>query len=95
MAYSNTYMNVLLGIVTSRTMNIIGRPWAPLNDWFSQTYLGISYGAGFSIRAEALINYGPLIAPLFMIFLGFAILSLTYIDKNIDIDRKPLKVFLL
>lgn len=91
--FGNTYVNALLGIVTSRTMNIIGREWAPLSDWFSQSFLGISYGAGFSIVAEALINYGPIFAPIFMIFLGFLMMSLTYLDKSIRINRQPLKIF--
>lgn len=91
--YGNTYVNALLGIVTSRTMTILGRSWAPLSDWFSQTYLGIDYGAGFSIVAESLINFGPIFSPLFMIILGFTISSLTYLDKNINIMNNPVKIF--
>lgn len=91
--YGNTYVNAALGIITSRTMTIIGRPWAPLSDWFSQTYLGIPYGAGFSIVAEALINFGPLVAPLFMIVLGFMISSLTYLDRRNSISNNPMKIF--
>lgn len=90
--YGNTYLNAILGITTSKTLTFIGIPWEPISDWFSQKYLGISYGAGFSIVAEALINFGPILAPLFMIVLGYIIISAVYLDKSTNINNNPLRV---
>ncbi|WP_332695151.1 O-antigen polysaccharide polymerase Wzy [Halalkalibacter lacteus] len=91
--YGNTYINALLGFITSRIFPILGRPFEPISDWFSQGYLDISYGAGFNIVAEALLNYGPMGAPIFMILLGYLLVSLTYLDKNINLKRQSLRIF--
>lgn len=91
--YGNTYINALLGMVTNSTLTIFGIPFKPVSSWFSQEYLGISYGAGFSIVAEALLNYGLIIAPIFMILLGYIISSLTFLDKESEIENQPLKIF--
>ncbi|AOY75606.1 O-antigen polysaccharide polymerase Wzy [Clostridium formicaceticum] len=92
--YGNTYVNAMLGIVSSRIFSLIGKPFSPLSTWFSQEYLGISYGAGFSIVAEALLNFGPIFAPVFMIFLGYIIVSITMVNNKKMLDQYPMKTFM-
>lgn len=64
--YGNTFLYGLL--IAPPTKDVID--WLDLNyksvgGWFSQEYLGISNGAGFSIVAEMLINFGPILLPFF------------------------------
>lgn len=91
--YGNTYLNSILGLVSSKIFSLFNVPFETVSVWFSQKYLGISYGAAFSIVAEPLINYGPIITPLFMVLMGYIITSLTYLDKYVNIDKHPLRVF--
>ncbi|MFA2832068.1 O-antigen polysaccharide polymerase Wzy [Bacillus paranthracis] len=91
--YTNSYLNAVLGIVSSKVFTILGIPFSAISDWFSQEYLGISYGAGFSIVAEAVLNFGPLIAPIIMIIIGYIITSMTFITKNTTVQRSPMKIF--
>ena len=81
-------------MVTNRIFDILNIPFAVLNDFFPQIYLGIKWGAGFSIISEALLNFGPIFAPLFMMFLGYIISSLLYIENEISYRSNPLKIFL-
>ena len=62
-----------------------------LSTWFSQIYLDINYGAGFTIIGEALLNYGPYVAPFILIILGYIITSTIYINKN-DLENNPKQV---
>ena len=91
--YSNTYLMAIMGVVSTKIFTLFDVPFSTIGSWFSQEYLGISYGAGFSIVAESLLNYGPVFSPLFMIVLGYVLSSLTYIDKDISIHNQPLRVF--
>ncbi|MFE4425939.1 O-antigen polysaccharide polymerase Wzy [Peribacillus butanolivorans] len=90
--YGNTYIFSMLGMVSERLISILDIPYVTLSSWFSQTYLGISYGAGFSIIAEALLNFGPYVAPLFLFLLGYIITSAIYVD-TVNFREKPLRVF--
>lgn len=90
--YANTYVLAVLGMVTNKVIYALDIPFSIISSWFSQDYLGISYGAGFSIIAEALLNFGPLIAPLFMILLGYVISSLIFVDKNLNYKKRPLRL---
>lgn len=91
--YSNTYLLAILGMVTNQVIYTLDIPFSLISSWFSQEYLGISWGAGFSIVAEAVLNYGPYFAPLFMVVLGYIISSLIYMDKRINYTDKPLYIF--
>ncbi|MCT4478535.1 O-antigen polysaccharide polymerase Wzy family protein [Peribacillus frigoritolerans] len=91
--YSNTYFLAILTMVTNKTVYLLDIPFATIGSWFSQTYLGISYGAGFSIVAEALLNFGPYLAPFVLFILGYFISTMIYIDKNNDYKNRPLRVF--
>lgn len=93
--YANTYILALLGMVSNSFIAILGLPFSLISTWFSQDYLGISWGAGFSIIAEALMNFGPYFAPLFMIVLGFIIGYLIYWDKGLNYKKNPLRLFFI
>ncbi|MCM3741803.1 O-antigen polysaccharide polymerase Wzy family protein [Oceanobacillus luteolus] len=91
--YANTYLLGILGMATNEVIYSLDVPFSVVSSWFSQDYLGISWGAGFSMVAESVLNYGPYIAPLVMILIGFIISSLVYLDKNILYSEKPLRYF--
>lgn len=91
--YSNSYLNSIIGVFSAKIFDVFDIPFDTLSSWFSQNYLGISYGAGFSIIAESLINYGPILTPLFMIVMGYIIASLTFINKNNSLQHNPFKIF--
>ncbi|KWW14056.1 hypothetical protein AS888_00550 [Peribacillus simplex] len=90
--YGNTYVFALLGIISERVISIFDIPYITLSSWFSQTYLGISYGAGFSIIAEALLNFGPFVAPLILLLLGYIITSAIYVE-TVNFKEDPLRIF--
>jgi oligosaccharide repeat unit polymerase len=89
--YENSYLLALLGMVTNQLIYLLGLPFDLVSSWFSQDYLGISWGAGFSIVAEAMLNFGPFFGPLFMVVLGFLITSLIYLDKHSSYLNAPFK----
>ncbi|MCM3511378.1 O-antigen polysaccharide polymerase Wzy [Carnobacterium inhibens] len=91
--YQNTYFLAFFGMVSDKIFNILGIPFAPLNNFFSREYLGISWGAGFSIVAEALLNYGPMLAPFLFIIIGFIVSKLIYINTDIDFKKQPMTYF--
>lgn len=91
--YANSYLNSLIGILSTEIFTLLNLPFDTISNWFSNEYLVISYGAGFSIVAEPLLNYGPFFSPLFMIILGYIISSLTFLDKSINFKKYPLRVF--
>lgn len=91
--YANSYITSFIGLLPEKVINLLGIPYVSLTSWFSQDYLGISYGAGFSIVAESLLNYGPIFAPLVMLFLGYIISSLTFLNKDSNIKEDALRIF--
>lgn len=91
--YTNTYVLALLGMVTNRVFDFLSIPFTLLSNFFSENYLGISWGAGFSIISEALLNFGPIFTPLFMIVLGYIFSSMLSVDKNMNYKHDSLKFF--
>lgn len=91
--YGNSYFNSILGVISTKIFTIFNIPFETLSSWFSQEYLGISYGAGFSIIAESLVNFGPILTPLFMIIMGYIISSLTFLDNEAKYKSNLLRVF--
>lgn len=91
--YGNTYILAMLGMVTNNLIYFFDIPFELLSSWFSQSYLGISWGAGFSIIAEALINGGLFFAPFILIIQGYLLSTLIYIPKGSDYKEMPLKYF--
>lgn len=69
--YGNTYLLGILGMVTERVISLFNSNYVSLSTWYSQDYLGIDYGAGFSIIAEACINYGPYLGMFFLLLIGW------------------------
>lgn len=90
-SYANTYLLAILGMITNKVIYALDLPFSLISSWFSQEYLGISWGAGFSIVAESLLNFGPYFAPIFMILLGYIISSLLYIDKKANYFENPMR----
>lgn len=91
--YGNTYLFSIIGSFSERIIYLLGFEYEGLSSWFSQTYLGISYGAGFSIVAEALLNFGPMIAPIFLLLLGYLFTVVTSFNPIIY-KVYPIKVFM-
>lgn len=91
--YGNTYILAIMGMITEKFITMLGIPYKSISQWFSQEYIGISYGAGFSIIAESLINYGPYVSIFFLALQGY-IFSKFLIVENIDIKKEPVSLFL-
>lgn len=85
--YGNSFLYGLLIAPTKRIISFLNLNYESISGWFSQSYLGISNGAGFSIVAEVLANYGPYLLPIIMIVVGIVIQKITDLDScNKDID---------
>lgn len=83
--YGNTYLLSLFGMVTERINTFLNPNYRGVSSWFSQTYLGIKYGAGFSIMAEAIINYGVAGAYIVLFVIGSIVSKINnicYSNKN-------------
>ncbi|MGW5979650.1 O-antigen polysaccharide polymerase Wzy [Bacillus mycoides] len=91
--YANTYLLAILGMVTNKVIYLLDIPFALPSAWFSQSYLGLSWGAGFSIVAEALLNAGPFLAPPVLIIVGYLVTSMIYVDKTMNYKERPFKFF--
>lgn len=68
--YGNTYLLAIPEMITTRFITMFVPNYQGIGGWFSQSYLGITYGAGFSMIAEAVANYGRYFAPVWMLILG-------------------------
>lgn len=90
--YGNTYILAVFGMVTERVIKIFIPNYIGVSSWFSQVYLGIKYGAGFSMIAEALINYGPYSSIPFLFLLG-VIYSRLITTNDVDVNEHPLTMF--
>lgn len=91
--YSNSYFVAIAGLPTTRILKPLGLDLVLIDNWFSQDYLGINWGAGFSMIGEAFLNYGFYLAPLILIIIGYFIGSVLYIKNNDSIMNHPLKYF--
>ncbi|EOV9526572.1 O-antigen polysaccharide polymerase Wzy [Bacillus cytotoxicus] len=91
--YANTYLLAVLGMVTNKVIYFLDLPFTLPSAWFSQHYLGLSWGAGFSIVAEALLNAGPFFAPLVLIVIGYLVTSMIYVDDTMNYKKRPFKFF--
>ena len=68
--YGNSVLLGLLAMVTMKIPAFLGIEYVPITDWFSWDYLGLNYGAGFSIFAETAINFGVYVTPIIFLLLG-------------------------
>lgn len=92
--FGNTYILALFGMVTERLIMVFIPNYRSLSSWFSRSYLGISYGAGFSFLAEAIINYGPYVALIALFILGVAGSKIMFSVEKIDANDEPIKAFI-
>jgi oligosaccharide repeat unit polymerase len=92
--YGNTYITAILGSFSSRALSLIGINQVLIGDWFSQEYLGISWGTGFSMIGEAYVNGGYIGGYIYMFLIGIVIGKLLSIchDKY-DIEKNPIGSF--
>ncbi len=91
--YGNTYLTALLGSVLSRVLPLFGIPQVFLANWFSQDYLGVSWGTGFSMIGEAFVNgsyYGGI---LYMAVIGALIGRVLSISARADENTAPQMLF--
>ena len=82
--FGNTYLLALLGMVTERLIKPFIPGYEGVGSWFSQTYLRLSYGADFSIIAEALINFGLYGSMIALFIIGCLIPKFVEINTNKD-----------
>ena len=92
--YGNTYLSAILGMVSSRVLGLLGVKQVLIANWFSQEYLHISYGAGFSMLAEAYVNGGYYGGIVYMFVLGCIHGRLFRLSHNVSGNSSPLRVFL-
>ncbi|HFS4918832.1 TPA: O-antigen polysaccharide polymerase Wzy, partial [Enterococcus faecium] len=71
--FANTYLTSLLGSISTRMLSMFGIKFVLLADWFSQDYLGITWGTGFSMIAEAYVNGGYIGGIVYIFIIGIVI----------------------
>lgn len=91
--YGNSYVLAFLGMITERVIMFFKPEYLSLSAWFSQSYLRISYGAGFSFIAEAIMNYGPYGAIIALLIIGFVFSKFVFYVENTDYKITPVKAF--
>ena len=91
--YGNTFLYGLLTAPSTDLISILHLNYQKLSGWFSQTYLGISNGAAFSIIGEMVLNYGPYFFAPFMVLFGLFIGFITKIEHR-SLRTEPLAITL-
>ncbi len=91
--YGNTYLLALMGMVTEKFIPFFVPDYVSVSYWFSHYYLKLNFGIGFSLIAEAFINFGPNIAIVFLLFIGM-VYSVFISSDHLNVNNNPLKVFL-
>lgn len=92
--YANTYLTSVLGVVSSRVLSLFGLKQVLIADWFSQEYLGITWGTGFSMVGEAFINGGYLGGLVYMFLIGIIIGKILQSASDKSKICNPLKLFI-
>lgn len=87
----NSYLMSLFGAITTHIPKFFGIDYITVTRWFSQEYLEIKWGAGYSIIAEAIINFGLYFAPL--TFIVFAKLFFKILRVKSDNINSALKMY--
>ena len=82
--YGNSIFLGLLAMVTMKIPALLGIDYMPITDWFSWEYLGLNYGAGFSIYAEMAVNFGVLIAPFLFFLVAFIARKFLDVSERIN-----------
>lgn len=85
--YGNTYKLGLFSIISEKVVTFFNPEYVDLNTWFSSIYLNLDYGAGFTMVGEALLNFGPYIGPLTMVFFGWFIFKISTVFNRSSYRR--------
>ena len=80
--FGNTYLLALPGMISKKLLLLFIPGYSGVSGWFSQEYLRITYGAGFSMIAEALINFGPYFCLVFLVGVGIVYAKMMYIHAG-------------
>ena len=91
--YANTYLTSILGVISSRVLALFGLKQILLADWFSQDYLGLPWGMGFSMIGEAYINGGYLGGFIYIFLIGIAHGCILKTTKQTNY-KDPLQLFI-
>lgn len=91
--YANTYLTSILGSFSSRILSIFGIKQILIGDWFSQEYLKISWGTGFSMLGEAYINGGMVGGLVYMLVFGIIIGNFLYGCSGVNLTKNPIRAF--
>lgn len=92
--FGNTYMAAILSMFIPRIKVWFGYPDFYIDNWISQSYLGLdNYGVGFSITAEAYLNGGLFLSPFIMILVGMFIGYLLSFNSNSITN--PIRMFVV
>ena len=93
--YSNSFLVAILGMPTTRIPTFLGLDLILIPNWFSQEYLNITWGSGFSLFGEALLMGGIYSAPFIIMLIGFFVATLLFTKRSIDFHHLPLRFFLI
>ncbi len=85
----NSYIASFFGSVTSAIPELFGVDYVTVSRWFSQDYLGITWGAAFTIVAEAVLNFGAYLGPFVFALIGVIFKK----PLNVAVNKSPLKTF--
>lgn len=80
--YGNTYIMSFITMLSTSVTNFLNIEYIQLHTWFSSEYLGISYGADFTIIGEAILNFGVYLSPIIMIIIGMIISKVCFMSNN-------------
>jgi oligosaccharide repeat unit polymerase len=92
--YGNTYVTAILGAISSRFLSLLGIEQVLIGNWFSQEYLGISWGTGFSMIGEAYVNGGFFGGFIYVFIIGIIIGKLlSRCRDRSDMEQNPIGAF--
>lgn len=91
--YANTYLTSVLGVISSRVLSLFGLKQVLIADWFSQEYLGVTWGTGFSMVGEAFVNGGYFGGLVYMFMIGIIIGKILQVASDKTKIYNPLKLF--
>ena len=88
----NSYLLSLLGAISTRIPKIFDINYITLTRWFSQEYLGIAWGAAFTIFAEGIVNLGVYFAPLIFVLYGILLKKVLLLKRNSYLS--PIRIYI-
>ena len=91
--YENTYLVAILGALSSRFLTLFGLKPVLISNWFSQDYLGIDWGTGFSMLGEAFVNGGYYGGLAYMLMWGAILGKLVQAAPKSDKRASPIRLF--